>query len=488
MKKQFRSDLLKFLLWIFVAFIAANFMPSAIALGYIGYLSYKYITSRDVLVYFFVFISLLAGLAGLYGNSFDGLVSVSLIEFRLVQIFIFVNYIKYFTSKGDNKPVFHFKRPIIIFLLYFVFLIFWGFIYGVEETGRTGLRHYYQIANIIILIPVFLVLPYNLIGENFINRLSYLLFISLFINIAGQAFMLIWGVPVFQFLNPDPNYSIVAGEINYMQESIRPIMAPWLIILALFLSFFAIIKKAQVFKLNFLSLAFFASCLSIFITATRGWILAFIIFIILGALLFSINISKKVIGVFVVGIVLFLVLYSTSNLFKVQVDKSFDRLSTVELIIEGDLSAGGTNKRHIRGAKVMEGFYKSPIIGLGFSSEGLEYTDQHVGNQMILLSGGILGYFIILYIFSSIIIKTFGFNTILIKSPASNSQYNRELKLIPVFLASLFMIHSTSTSLFGFSIYTTAYGNMLWVVIFISIINKIFNEYLNEQQRYSYNH
>jgi hypothetical protein len=59
-------------------------------------------------------------------------------------------------------------------------------------------------------------------------------------------------------------------------------------------------------------------------------------------------------------------------------------------------------------------------------------------------------------------------------------EYGGELKLIPFFLMALFLIHSTSTALFGYSVYVKAYGNMLWIVIVISLINKILNEYYEE--------
>lgn len=486
MKKQFKLDLTKYLLWISAAFIVANFLPNIIALLFILYLSYKYIRSNDELVYFAVFISLVAGLAGLFGKNFNGLLSISLINFNLVQIFIFVNFIKYFVNNGQKKSIFYFQKPIMVYLIYFIFLIIFGFVYGVGNNGRSGLRDYYQIANIIILIPIFWVLPYNLRAENFINRLSYLIFISVFINLAGQVFMLIKGVPISQFLNPDPNYGILAGEINYEEAAMRPILAPFLVMLALFLSFFAIVRKSHLFKLNYLYLVLFFSFISIFITATRGWILAFILFIILATFVFSAKVGKKVLGSFIFAILLFFMLYNSSNIFKIQIDKSFERFATVELIAEGDLSAGGTNARMIRGDKVMKGFYKSPVIGLGFSSESLAYTDQHVGNQMILESGGIVGMFIILYFIAYIIIKSLNLNALIFRSKYSKNYFG-ELKLIPVFFASLFLIHSTSTALFGYSVYVIAYGNMLWVVIYISIINKILNEYTDERKSYSNN-
>lgn len=487
MKKRFRLDLTKYLLWIFTAFIVANFFPRILILVFVIYLSYKYIKSKNELVYFAVFISLISGLAGLFGERFNDLISIGLIDFDLVQIFIYINFIKYFVSIGEKKPILHFQTPIMVFLVYFLFQIIFGIIYGVEDAGKSGLRHYYQISNILILIPIFLVLPRLIQSDHFIVRLSYLIFFSVFINIAGQVFMLIWGVPISQFINPDPNYGLIAGETNFILESLRAIMASWLILLSLFLSYFEIVKKSNYFNLNFVYLVLFASFFSIFITATRGWILAFIFFLIVSTLLFSGKNRKRMTGALIFAVILFFILHSSSDLFRIQVDKSLERFSTVQLIAKGDISAGGTSIRHIRGAKVMEGFYKSPIVGLGFSSKGLEDADQHVGNQMILQSGGIIGFIIILYLLYTIIVKSIRLNAFLLKHQNSYCRYQGELKLIPVFLASLFLIHSTSTSIFGYSIYTIAYGNMMWLVVIISLINKILNEYIDEQKGYSYN-
>ena len=480
MKNIFRSDLINFLLWIGLAFVSANFLPNIASLLVIAFLAYRYINSKDNLLYFTVFIILISDLAGLFGKSFNNLVSFSLIDLNLIQVFIFINYIKLF-FQWKNRPVLHFKKALIVYLFYFLVLIILGFFVGVESSGKSGLRHYFFIANILLLVPIFIVLPYNLRGNNFSLRLSNLLFIVVFINLMGQIIMLLWGVPLAQILNPDPTYRITAGDTNYIQEALRPILAPWLMLLALFLSFLSIAGKSVHFKKNYLYIIVFLSFMSIFITATRGWILAFIIFIGISSMLYSVKEGRRIALLAFVSLALFVVLYFTSSLFRVQIGKSFERFATVELILEGDISAGGTSIRHIRGADVMEGFYESPIIGLGFSSDSLDLSDQHVGNQMILLSGGIIGMIIILYLLIYIVLKSLKINNYLLSSGTSFGKYYGELKLIPAFIASLFFIHSTSTALFGYSIYTKAYGNMLWVVISFSLINLIINEYFAQQ-------
>lgn len=467
--------------------LVANFLPSAAALLFVLFLSYKYIKSRYELVYFVVFISLIGGLAGLYGNRFNGLLSLGPIDISLLTLFIFVNYVKFLYQYNTGKNKFHFRKPVIIYLIYFAFLVVTGFYFGVETAGKSGLRHYYQIANIMILMPVFLILPYMLQSSNFIARLSNLLFVSVFINILGQLIFLLKGVPISQIINPDPAYYLTSGETDYLQDSLRPVLAPWLVLMTLFLSYFSIVKNDRIFRNNYLYIVLFASFVSIFITATRGWILAFILFITVGTMLFMQRIGKRVAGLLIYGVFLFLLIYLTSGVFRVQMNKSFDRFATIGLILEGDLSAGGTSIRHIRGAKVMKGFYESPAIGLGFSSKSLNLTDVHVGNQMILLSGGIIGLFVILVLLLGIVYKTHGFHLMFKKYRRNLGGYHGELQLVPVFFLSLFMIHSTSTALFGFSVYAKAYGNMFWVVIVISLVNKIINEYLDELKNINHN-
>ena len=79
---------------------------------------------------------------------------------------------------------------------------------------------------------------------------------------------------------------------------------------------------------------------------------------------------------------------------------SWSRVITVEKVIEGDITGGGTISRYdIRAPKVMEGFFSSSVVfGAGFSNHYYKYSDGHVGYHNILLNAGLTGSFIFLYV------------------------------------------------------------------------------------------
>ena len=474
-KNIFRKDIVTYLVWLFLAFIVLNFLSEVIIL-FLILLSYYYIKNDNDVAYYAIFFSIIAGLGGLFEGKTENVFSLGPIEINVLIIFIFLCYIKFAVLKKNKRIPFLFFKPVTIYLIYFVFLLVLGLVIGIEEAGESGLRHYFQILRLILLVPIFLILPRIVSGNKFIERLAALLFIGVFINILGQLFMLLTGISISQYISPNKILDIPVGSASYLSGMLRPIFGPWIILLSLFFAFYYLLKRTVYFKKGYLYLIIFLSSLSIFITATRGWIIAFSIFILLNALYSLSRIPKRIFSIFGVGLVAFLILYNISSVFRVQIDKSFERVETLELVAEGDISAGGTSVRHIRGAKVMQGFYESPVIGLGFSSRALYLVDFHVGNQTLLMSGGLIGFSIIAYVLFYIIYKSVSTGKYL--RLKNKYTYNSELTTIPILLLSLFIIHSTSTTLFGYTVYINAYGNMFWLVMFFSIINRIIYDYM----------
>jgi O-antigen ligase len=126
------------------------------------------------------------------------------------------------------------------------------------------------------------------------------------------------------------------------------------------------------------------------------------------------------------------------------------RLSSIQLLISGDLTAGGTLQRlDVRMPKVMNKFWESPIIGWGFSNGFQEYKDGHVGHANILLNIGLLGYVFINIIYLKICIKT--------KKIIQNREVlmkEGRAPLVYLFgLFSIFIIHSSSTQFWGYDMF-----------------------------------
>ena len=127
-----------------------------------------------------------------------------------------------------------------------------------------------------------------------------------------------------------------------------------------------------------------------------------------------------------------------------------------------------------RNAAAMDMFYEKPIFGWGISSEGFAAHDLHVGNQSILLSGGIIGMAIILYILYFVAKKT-----VLLKNISQKSgQSSKYLLLIIIFLLGLIIIHSSSSMMFGFMtfFYPLHFNKVIFLSIFFAIINVLLVE------------
>ena len=470
--KLLKTDFITYALWLAAGFVCANFLPAPVLGLYFIFLSWKMVNIETDVIYIAVYLSILSGIGGFFEGKLDNVFSIGTIEISVFIFFTLSLYIKLFLNHKKTTSINHFKTPIIIYLFYTLILLLLGVLNGIEEAGQSGYRHYYQILVLFALLPVFLVIPKLFNGPHFIERLSSIIFISVFINLAGQGFFLLKGVSVSEFIRPNLDTPYILDELKYI-EYLRPVYGVWLSLLAFCFSFYQLIKREKYFTESFLYLIIFFSFLSIFITATRGWILAIILFSALAMLIT--HRFGKTIRIITIGTLLLLLLLNISDSLKIQIEKSFERFLTLQSLLEGDLSAYGTSIRHIRGKEVMDHFSTSPVIGLGFSSEALNAVDQHVGNQDILMSGGIIGYLVILYFIGAIILK-FIFAYIMNKK---SNIYSPELLIVPILFISLFMIHSTSTALFGYVVYAIAYGNMIWVAIIIGIANRILKDNIN---------
>ena len=354
--KTFKTDFITYALWLIFGFICANYLSPPFLALYFIILSWKMMNIESDVVYIAVYLSLLSNIGGFFAGKLDNIISIGPIQISVYIIFILSMYIKFFINHKKIKSINHFRVPIIIYLAYMLFLLLVGLLNGIEETGQSGLRNHFQIIVLFSLLPAFLIIPKLFNGAYFIERLSSILFISVLINLFGQWFFLLSGISLSEYIKPNIGTIKFFDEFKYL-EYLRPVYGVWLSLLSFFFAFYLLFKKQNIFNRYILHIIIFLSFFSIFITATRGWILAFLTFLLL-----TIIITRKlgiVVRIFSMGILLFMILLS-SNLFSFQIEKSLERFMTLEAIVEGDLSAKGTNIRHIRAAEVMEHFDKVP--------------------------------------------------------------------------------------------------------------------------------
>ena len=186
------------------------------------------------------------------------------------------------------------------------------------------------------------------------------------------------------------------------------------------------------------------SILSVLMTATRGWILSYGIMLVLFFSLY-IHLIEKNIKWILLGFVMLVIILNFMPDVKTQSANALKRFSTMENLFQGDISAEGTLSRLTnRGPLVMANFYKNPLTGFGFSDT--VSSDAHVGNQNLLLTTGIIGYGLFLYFWLYFSYRIF----LTAKKISFNNPYKKTLKVFVIGLIGLFIIHSTSTQMFGF--------------------------------------
>jgi len=318
-----------------------------------------------------------------------------------------------------------------IFFSYILVLIITGILWGGSSMANTFLtvKSFMNILMILFL-PVIIDLEND---ESRIRKLAYILIMVLFVI---QSYEITIGRSLFESVN---NF-FQRGEGSLQRNISGTYLAFFTLILTL-----SEILTARIKISTWSVIVFIMSILLIINTGARGWMIAISV-VISGSLLLVIKRRKIFIGLtsiaFIVLIVLLLPEKYTSNIYK-----SFDRLSTVSLILEGDLSAGGTASRLTeRGPRVMQKFRESPFFGFGFSDVTRDYYDGHVGNQSILLQSGLIGFFV-LYIIILRVLRHFLRSTITL---STGNPYRHKVIIFLIGFAGIIIIHFTSQEMYSY--------------------------------------
>lgn len=359
-----------------------------------------------------------------------------------------------------HKVFFFYRKHIIVIIIYAIFLLLIGYI--------NGLNVYKALKTIREVTPLFLFLaiPSLLNDKQEIVHFIGLIFIFAIFCFISQLVDVITGIPIAGHLGETFMFGRELKDIdiemfNMKQGPIRTFYGQFIMIIAFSLSLFYILQNNTVFKRVFLNFIAFVCFLSVVICATRGWIIGFSIILIV-----FLFIKASSIKTVIFGFLLLLFMVFISPILKKQLDLALDRFSTVQLLLEGDVTAGGTLSRiDDRSPSVLKKFNEKPVFGWGFSEEYYKYADGHVGNQNLLLNAGIIGYFIFLVFWLSFLkycLKNYNI-------------YTRAELIFGATLLGIFFIHSSSRFMFSYAMGTeTSFG--------LSIFFYITNVYINENR------
>jgi len=462
-----RKQLYYLYIIIFLSIFIVYFTPGLVIKSFFVIILLFFWYSKNDFFWFALFFILI----GQPGNLFHGALRIETqrlpmysiaagTAFSFQDLFYITAFVKAFNKRKTIKMFF--SNNLNILLAYLVFLYMISIVMGMSlDTHIRTLRAF-------LPLTLFFVLPILLPDKNDYLKMFYLVSPVIIFIIGIQFFHLTFGYNLVSLFKTNI-YS--SNEISMDQSRlVRLIDAPFLNLFCFSISAFLIIEKRLESKKDFYLYLIFSLCfISIFFSATRGWIIAYSVIAILTFVTLSknpINLIRKII----VPIIVVTIIFISNPIFQKQFKGSWARLSSMESLIKGDFTAGGTLKRiDVRSPRVMGKFKESPIIGFGFSNEYCQFADSHVGNQNILLNGGIIGYFLFLLFWINFNKKIIELQTLLPK----NDPNKKAILVFVIVFIGIFIIHSSSTQIFKYAI---GYNRGFFLGLFFSFAHFVYQE------------
>jgi len=383
------------------------------------------------------------------------------ISLSFQDLFIILYLIKFLIFKKNY--LFIFKKEFLFFYLIGIIIFLYSFLLGMNENSL--------VVNLRSLIPwsLVIIIPAYFYNSEIIKRVSLFLFPVVFISILSQIYSYFTGNYLDYYLRGLEYKSLTVVDEGLASRSYS---AVYITLFSIIQAFYFYYKKKPFINSNYLAIILITGYLSIFLTATRGWIIA-LGFLLTGIIIlfWFVNKGKRVLHFSVLSIIVFYIIFTQIPIVQKQFKKSYERLVTLESLAKGDLTAEGTLQRlDVRGPRVMEKFKESPIIGLGFSDEYNRYADAHVGHQTILLNVGILGYIYLNLLFFHFCLKLWKLSII----PEIRNHMGKAPMVYVLALLAVYIIHGTSTQFWGYNMGYDPLQKSIFYGFFFAAVNVFF--------------
>jgi len=400
-----------------------------------------YFRSKDEPLWFAFFLILSDGFLGFFSayevglSLFPGLPNVD-----VAQVFILLTIIKA-SQKPAPQRIFY-SKTLQVLLIYLVFLIIWGLMIDTPSQ----LNEIFRIFKLSFPLLMFYSTPRLLRSEHDYRRFFAFIFPIVLLALFSQVFNIIFG------LSPAESLGVVeigrySEDYSKGGEPLRAFYNTAITLLSLFAALFYLSREDTKINRIYMSVIVISALLMAFLSATRGWIIAFGVILFLYAML--IFKTKRILSL---GIVFIAMIIGLTNIripaINKQIQGSLERITTVGAAASGDYTMEGTNIRTtVRSERVLNKWKESPAFGWGFSNSYFSYGDGHVGNQNILLHSGLFGAALMLLFFVQ-------FNARLLIAGIKKGpyNYNKSLIVFVFFFIGWFIIHSTSGQQFSFSV------------------------------------
>jgi len=379
------------------------------------------------------------------------------ISFSFEQIMILIALYKAVSMHQKFNPFF--KKPLFYLFIYFILLVFLSIFMGMSFANYRML--FRNVVNLTLFYSIFFLMRDKEDWKMFFT----VIFPFVFFALLFQIFSLINGYQLIHLFRP--GILSTQGVVGKVSQGFtdRPIEMVHFALISFIASLFYLSTDKKYFNRSFLITVNTISFVTIFLTATRTWVIS----MIFAYLLYVIS-SPKQIGrqILRFGLAIFLIFTLASfSIIDNQFGSAFDRIMTLELFAKGDITAGGTAQRFDRRApKVIAAFEKGNMLfGSGFSDHYYKYADSHVGFHNFLFNAGIIGSFLLLLfilIYFNRIISLF----LMLKD---KNIYKKSILIFAIAITAILILQS-STQFIGYDVSTTRVLTLSLLLYFSSTI------------------
>ena len=276
------KDIVKLFIIILLLILSIYKSPDFIKVSFLYIILVIFYFSKPRYDYFWIIIALVLvdNPCSLFWHTTDYVFKVGIAKFSFLNVFAVISLIKILIKKGYTPLSSFLKKPFIFYLIFLLIAIINGLTIGIGGGGRTGFRYLYIFSQIILVLPLFYSIPKMLNDEASVLKFINLIYILIIINFLGQ---------IFSVLARQNIHFLLGGkvpknwdEVFYSREDlVRPIFGIYINLIGFITSFYYYFSKTIYFKKKYLIFIIFICFSSILIIATRGWFIAYTVFLLL---------------------------------------------------------------------------------------------------------------------------------------------------------------------------------------------------------------
>lgn len=384
------------------------------------------------------------------------------IGFSDVYVLLFIGHLGRYSKNLANG----YKHVYFFYAAYGLVLVLSSFYLGIKDSAII------LIGRLVLYYTLFYLLFERRLSTDYeLEKLVSYLKVIVFIAVSQQISLLVFGRGFWSIVAGVSRIAISFEDYEGALGGLRIVESGYINLITAMLLTYRISKNVHSNK----DFVWLLVCYgSVFLTATRGWIIAYSFMLFFALMISSATRIRLALSILAMVFIAMLGFGQSSVIFR-QVSLSFDRVTTLAGLAEGDLTAEGSLTRLTsRNAPVMDSWRRNPIIGWGFSKHS--YSDGHVGNQNILQVSGIIGLTIIFLAWITFFTTNFGHR----RAMGNRGNVFVSLNLMMV---ALVIIHSSSTQMFGYDVVFQPFIKIFVVLLVFHLSNLAIQQHKREHHR-----